>query len=147
MYQKRNYSVVPRTFGGIFEDMFHSGLSRINEEASAFSTPVNIRETNAAYEVHVVAPGVKKEDFNLNVDKNILTISYEHKNEMKEEHVEGLAKSLRTEYNVRSFKRSFTLNDKIDISAISAKYTDGILNITLPKKENVEPTVKEIAIN
>lgn len=147
MYQKRNYSVVPRTFGGLFEDMFNAGLSRINEETSALSTPVNIKETNAAFEVHVVAPGVKKEDFNVNVDKNILTISYEHKNEVKDESAEGQVKTLRTEYSIRSFKRSFTLNDKIDVSAISAKYTDGILNISLPKKENVEPTVKEIAIN
>lgn len=147
MYQKRSYSMVPRTFGGLLEDMFNNGLSRINEEVSAFSTPVNIKETSAGYEVHVVAPGVKKEDFNVNVDKNILTISYEHKAEAKTENAEGQDKWLRTEYSIKSFKRSFTLNDKVDVQAISAKYADGVLNISLPKKENVEPTVKEISIN
>lgn len=147
MYQRRNYNVIPRTFGGFFEDMLNNGLSRINEDASAFSTPVNIKETSNGYEVQVVAPGVKKEDFNVNVDKNILTISYEHKTETKDEQAENQSKWLRTEYSVRSFKRSFTLNEKIDVAAITAKYAEGILNISLPKKENVEPSVKEIAIN
>lgn len=147
MYQKRSYGMVPRTFGGLLEDMFNNGLSRINEEVSAFSTPVNIKETAAGYEMHVVAPGLKKEDFNVNVDKNILTVSYEHKTEAKTEQVENQDKWLRTEYSAKSFKRSFTLNEKVDVAAISAKYADGVLNIALPKKENVEPTVKEISIN
>ncbi len=148
MYQKRNYGMMPATFGGLLENMFHSGINRINEDANAFSTPVNIHETDKGYELHVVAPGIRKEDFKINVDKNVLTVSYEHKEEPKEEgKEENQTRYLRTEYSVRSFKRSFTLNEKVDMSAISAKYTDGILNVSLPKKENAEVPVKEIVIN
>ncbi len=148
MYQKRSYGMMPATFGGLLENMFHNGINRINEDANAFSTPVNIQETEKGYELHVVAPGIRKEDFKINVDKNVLTVSYEHKEETKEEGKdENLVKSLRTEYSVRSFKRSFTLNEKIDTTAIAAKYTDGILSVTLPKKENSEIPVKEIVIN
>lgn len=147
MYQKRSYGMIPRTFGGFFDDMIHTGLTRINDEVNALSTPVNIKETANAYELHVIAPGLKKEDFAVNVDKNVLTISYEHKNEVKEENTENQAKWLRTEYTVKSFKRSFTMNEKVDVAAIAARYADGVLNVTLPKKENVEPSVKEITIN
>ncbi|PQJ12653.1 heat-shock protein Hsp20 [Flavipsychrobacter stenotrophus] len=148
MYQKRSYGMMPATFGGLLENMLHNGISRINEDATAGSTPVNIHETDKGYDLHVVAPGIRKEDFKINVDKNVLTVSYEHKEETKEEgKEENQVKFLRTEYSVKSFKRSFTLNEKIDTTAISAKYSDGILNVSLPKKENAEVPAKEIVIN
>lgn len=148
MYQKRSYGIMPATFGGLLENMLNNGISRINEDANTGSTPVNIHETDKGYDLHVVAPGIRKEDFKINVDKNVLTVSYEHKEETKEEGKdESQVKFLRTEYSVKSFKRSFTLNEKIDTTAISAKYSDGILNVSLPKKENAEVPAKEIVIN
>jgi len=144
MYTKRSFGVSPRTIGGLLEDMFENGVNRFNEEYSAVTTPVNILDTDKSYELNVVAPGLKKEEFKVAVDRNILTISYEHKQENKDEQPEG--KWLRSEYKTRSFKRSFTLNDKVDATKINAKYTDGILNITLPKKEVSEQTAQEIVV-
>ena len=145
MYNKRSYAVLPRTVGGFMEDIFHSGWNRINEEVSAFTAPVNIQETDNSYELHVVAAGLKKEDFKLTIDKNILTIAYDHKEETKEEGSQE--KWLRSEYKTRSFKRSFNMNEKVDTGKIAAKYNDGILQITLPKKETTEPTAHEISVN
>ncbi len=145
---RRNYGINPRTIGGFIEDVFQNGVSRINEEVSAYAAPVNIRETDSSYEVHVVAPGLKKEYFKLSVDRGLLNISYEHKEEAKEEGKEQTTdKWVRNEYRTRSFKRTFTVTDKIDTAGISAKYTDGILVVNLPKKEVQEPTAKEITID
>jgi len=145
---RRNYGINPRTIGGFIEDAFQNGVSRFNEEVSAYAAPVNIKETDNSYEVHVVAPGLKKEDFKLSVDRGLLNISYEHKEEVKEEGKEQTTnKWVRNEYRTRSFKRTFTVTDKIDTASISAKYTDGILVVNLPKKEVNEPAAKEITID
>ncbi|NCX95733.1 MAG: Hsp20/alpha crystallin family protein [Chitinophagia bacterium] len=129
---------------GLFEDMFQNGWNKWNEEATAYSAPVNIHETDKSYEMQLVAPGVKKEEFKINVEKNILTISYEHKDEHTEQKENRV---LRKEYQARSFKRSFTLNDRIDANGIQAQYSEGMLHLSLPKKEEAEASVKEIAIN
>lgn len=144
MYYKRNYGVSPRTFSGMLEDMFHNGVSRLSEEINVFSAPVNIRETETAYELQLVAPGLKKEDIKINLEKNILHISYDHQESATEQNEN---KWLRKEFKHRTFKRSFTMNDKIDPTAISAKYNDGILLISLAKKENAETPAKEIQIS
>jgi len=102
---------------------------------------VNIHETENAYEMHLMAPGLKKEDFKLHVDRNVLHISYEHKEEK-----ETTGKWIRKEYKMQTFRRSFTLNDKISVSGISAKYNDGVLVVTLPKKEVAEPASQEISV-
>ena len=144
MYQKNG--VMPRTIGGLIEDIFQNGIQKVwgeenwNERADA---PVNIQESEKSYDLQVVAPGLKKEEFKLNVDRNVLTISYEHKEEAKDD----AGKWLRSEYKMRSFKRSFTLNDKINASGIGAHYTDGVLHVTLPKKEQAEPTVQSINVS
>jgi HSP20 family protein len=144
MYNKRAYAVLPRTIGGFLEDAFQNGWNHFNEEVTAFSVPVNIHETDKNYEVHLVAAGLKKEDFKISIDRNILTIAVDQ-NEENKEATEG--KWLRSEYRLKSFKRSFTLNDKIDTGNIAAKYNDGVLVVTLPKKEVSEPTTHQIAVN
>jgi HSP20 family protein len=144
MYNKRSFAVMPNIIGGIFEDVLHNNWNHINEEVRTSSVPVNIHETDKNYDLHVVAPGLKKEDFKISIDKNILQISFAHKDENKEPQ-EG--KWIRTEYRMKSFKRSFTMNEKIDAGKIAAKYADGVLVVSLPKKEVVEPPVQEIAVN
>ena len=144
MYTKRNFAVMPRTIAGFFDEALQNGWGQLNEEVSAFSAPVNIQETDKGYELHLIAAGYKKEDFKLNLDRNLLTISADQKEENKDEQ-EG--KWIRTEYRTRSFKRSFTLNDKVDTTKIAAKYADGILAVSLPKKETSEPTTHEITVN
>lgn len=141
----RNFGLMPRTVNGLFEDFLHHGLNRFNDDAGFGNVPVNIKETDAAYEMHVVAPGLNKDDFRINVEKNSLTISFDHKEESKESGEGG--KWIRNEYKTRSFKRVFTMNEKIDSGNISARYADGMLVLTLPKKEQAVPAAREIAVN
>ncbi len=141
---KRSFGVLPQTVGGLVEDIFFNGFNRATGDTALYQVPVNIHETDAAYSLHVVAPGLKKEDFKISIDKNLLSISFEQKEENKEV-AEG--KWLRSEYRMRSFKRSFTMNEKVDAGKISAKYTDGVLLVSLPKKEVTELATQEIAVN
>ena len=104
--------------------------------------PVNVKQTKDAYQLEVVAPGFEKNDFNVNIDKGILTISAEKKNEVKDEN----EKQIRKEYSYRSFKRSFTLDEKIDSEKIDAKYANGILTLNLPGKAEVKASAKEISV-
>lgn len=141
-------SVTPRTIGGLIEDIFDKGIGRaFGEDAwndNAGQAPVNILETDKAYELHLFVPGLKKEEFKVNVDRNILIVSFDHQEEAADESVN---RWLRKEYRMRSFKRSFTLNDKIDPAAIFAKYIDGVLIVTLPKKEAAEHAPQQISVS
>jgi HSP20 family protein len=93
---------------------------------------VNIMQTEDAYHLEMAAPGRKKDDFKLEVSEQVLTVSYEAK-EAKEEDKPNF---LRREYSLNSFKRSFHLDEKvIDDEAIAASYEDGILRVSLPKRE------------
>lgn len=112
--------------------------------------PVNIDETEKAYKLEVVAPGFEKSDFKISLEQDILTISAEKKNEVKEENADNTAsksasKQIRREYSYQSFKRSFTIDEKIDGSAIEAQYVNGVLTLNLPKKETIKE-VKQINI-
>jgi len=104
--------------------------------------PVNVRETDKAYSIDVVAPGFEKADFKVSLDQDILTISAEKKEETKKEG----EKEIRKEYSYRSFKRSFTLDEKINGEAIDARYVNGVLTLNLPKKEEVKTASKQISI-
>jgi HSP20 family protein len=110
-----------------------------------FTTPpVNIMEYENEFKIELAAPGMKKEDFNIDIDNDMLTISAE-KEEKKEEKFEEFT---RNEYNFSSFTRSFTLPEGIKIDAIEAKYTDGVLKLALPKKEEFKKhtAMKHIAV-
>jgi HSP20 family protein len=107
-----------------------------------FVPQVNIKETNDAYLLELSAPGRNKEDFKINVEKNLLTISSEKKEETNTES----EKQIRREFSVQSFKRTFTLDDKIQADNIQAKYENGLLTLTLPKKEEVKLVTKEISV-
>ena len=143
MYHKK-YGVMPRAFRGLMEDMFSNNWNRVfaDDKGTHSFIPVNIKETDAAYELHVIAPGLSKEDFKVNLEQDILTVSFEQKEESKEQD----SKWLRSEYRFNSFKRSFTLNDKVNAAGINAKYNDGVLAITLPKKEAAEPNSQQISV-
>ncbi len=143
MYHKRNFGIMPNSFGGLIEGFLENGLPNVKSDFwYTSSAPVNIKETDTAYELHLVAPGLKKDDFKLNLEQNILTISFEQKEESKE----TTDKWIRNEYHHRSFKRSFTMNEKVNASGITAKYEDGILYVTLPKRENEEKTSQQITV-
>ncbi len=145
MYNRSNYGVSPRAFGGLLEDVLQNGFQRVFSDDNwndGPNVPVNIQENDNAFELQLIAPGLKKEDFKISVDKNVLHISYEHKKENKEE----TSKWIRKEYKSRTFRRSFTLTEKVNVAGINAKYNDGILHLTLPKKENTEPATQEITV-
>ena len=104
---------------------------------------VNIADNENEYEVSLAAPGLKKDDFKIDVDGNMLTISSE-KEENKEEKDKAFT---RKEYNYSSFSRSFTLPDEINREKIEAKYEEGVLKIALPKKEEAKKlAAKQIAV-
>lgn len=104
---------------------------------------VNITEQKDSYQVSLAAPGLKKEDFKIDVDGNMLTISSE-KEENKEEKDK---KFTRKEYSYSSFSRSFTLPEEINKEKIEASYEDGLLKIALPRKEEAKkPAAKQIAV-
>jgi HSP20 family protein len=105
--------------------------------------PVNVIETEKSYLLNVVAPGFEKTDFKVNLDSNLLTVSADKKTDSTEE----TRKEIRREYNFRSFKRSFTLDEKIDATNIEASYINGVLTLNLPKKEAVKASATTIVIN
>src|ERR1700752_493828 len=89
MYNRRHYGSMPQTFGGILEGFFENGMRHFKGEVwHTGSAPVNIQETEKGYDLQLVAPGLKKEDFKIKLDQNLLTISYEHKDEKAEENKE-----------------------------------------------------------
>lgn len=92
---------------------------------------VNIIETEKAFGIELAAPGLKKSDFKINVDKNIISVSVEKTEENKTEEKVYSKK----EYNYSSFSRSFTLPETVDYSNIEASYVDGILTVKIGKKE------------
>ena len=103
--------------------------------------PVNIRETEHAFTLQLMVPGYSKGDFNVVVDNDLLIISSQLNSE-KEEKEEG--KFTRKEFSLAAFKRSFTLPETVNEENINASYQDGILTITLPKKEEALPKAKRL---
>jgi HSP20 family protein len=130
-----------KSFDGLMNELFNDLPSTFGKTVPGFP-PVNITEKNDHYHLQVAAPGFDKADFNIKLDGETLTISAEKKEEAKSE----TDKVIRKEFNSRSFKRSFTLDEKIDAANISAKYENGILHVGLPKKEEVKAVTKEINI-
>ncbi len=97
------------------------------------SPSVNIVEHDANYTMQLAAPGLQKSDFSINIENDYLVISAEKQTEKEETGNEG--KFTRREFNYSSFKRSFQLNENINREGIAASYENGVLSITLPKKE------------
>ena len=124
----------------LFDNLFSRDLmdwSNFNFSPTNTTLPaVNIRETKDDFLIEVAAPGLNKNDFKVNLENNQLVISSEHKEEKKSEE----DNYTRREFSYQSFQRSFTVDQsQVDGEKISAKYSDGILCITLPKKEEVKP--------
>jgi HSP20 family protein len=129
-------------------DLFNEFFNRFEQTAQEttsmndFMPSVNTREAEKAYHIEVDLPGVKKENVDINVENNILTISgrREFENEIKEESY------YKVESSYGEFSRSFTLPQKVDIENITATSTDGVLEVVIPKIEVTEDKVKKIDI-
>jgi HSP20 family protein len=135
----KNYTVNPffnDVFDTILNDRFLGGKQLSQVPA------VNIAETENEFHIELAVPGLKKEDFKINVDKDVLTVSAEK----KAENVEEGKKFSKREYNYSSFTRSFNLPESVDHSKIDAEYTDGILKLNVAKKEEAKIQAREIAV-
>ena len=142
---KFNQKPFDGSFNNLVDDLFANfpvlTKNELNQQWKGF-VPVNITETEKNYIIEIVAPGFEKNDFKISLDQQILTVSAEKQNQAKADN----EKQIRNEYSYRSFKRSFTMNEKTDGAAIDAKYVNGVLTLNLPKKEEVKPSVQQISI-
>jgi HSP20 family protein len=136
------HSPVQKNLNNFFDEFFNELPAFGKTVNNLFSPAVNIVETSDAYHLELNVPGRNKEDFQIAVDKGLLTISYEKKEEAKNED----AKVVRREFSFQSFKRSFTVDEKINAEAIQAKYENGLLKLLLPKKAEQQQPVKTINI-
>ena len=134
-----------KSFNNFVDDVFAEFpvLFKNNGQQTWNNAPANITEKENSYVLEIVAPGFEKTDFKVNLDQQVLTVAVEKKEETKSEN----EKQIRKEYSYRSFKRSFTLDEKIDAAGINAAYVNGVLTLTLPKKENIKQAAQEIAIS
>lgn len=122
------------TFPSIFDEFFNDWAQGSTVKPASVS--VNVIENDNEFKLEVIAPGFKKEDFKLSLENDMLTIAHEHKDEVREK----AENYTRREYHFQSFKRSFRLpENSIEASKIEATYESGVLNITLPKREEVKP--------
>lgn len=132
-------------FPSLFDDFFTRDLMNADLRRSAGLPAVNVKETENNFELEVSVPGMDKKNFKIELKHSTLVISgiKEEKNEEKKE--EG--KYVRREFSSQSFTRSFTLpEESVDSENIKANYKDGILHVSIPKREKVKETVKRIEI-
>ncbi|MBI2282798.1 MAG: Hsp20/alpha crystallin family protein [Bacteroidetes bacterium] len=133
----------PVYFGNLFDDFFNQFPNSWGKDVQTLSSvPVNIHETKEGYHIEMNAPGRNKDDFQINLEDGLLTISFEKKEETEQKEY----KTIRKEFSYQSFTRSFSVDDKIDTAGIQAKYENGVLKLYLPKKEEVIATPKQISI-
>lgn len=140
MYTTKN--IYPtKTLSNVFEELFNN-FPATPQVANSFSkVPTNIFENPDGYELQLMAPGRAKEEFSIKLEDNLLTISAEAKE------AEETVKAIRKEFGVAGFKRSFTLDKKINAEGITASYDNGVLRVFLPKKEEVKNSPKQITIS
>ena len=130
------------TFTDLLENIERNFLGRVDEYTGDVPA-VNIKEEKDKFVLEMAAPGMKKDDFQINLDNYQLTISSEKKEEKKEKE----DNYTRREFLYSSFSRSFTLPKTVDIEKIKADYKNGILSVVLPKKEEEAKLTKQIKIS
>ena len=129
------------SFPSFFNSLWRSDFFSTGNDMPA----VNVKENKRGFKLEVSSPGFEKEDFEINVDHNIITISA--KKDETYESKDSDDRLIRQEFSSSSFSRSFTLPENINTEKISATQKNGVLIITLPKKENaIEDQVKKIEI-
>lgn|SRR5690606_17791556 len=135
----------PAQFGDILENVF-TGNFPVNFDDhfqfKTFTPAVNIKESDSAYTIEVLAPGIPKDEIKVEVDDRKLIVAYE-KSESTETKTDNY---IRNEFKTASFKRTFSLNEKVDSAEIAAIYDNGVLVINVPKKEEAVKVKRSIAI-
>ena len=138
LIKRHNGYGFPTNFEDFFKTDFFGGTEMLKPQIPT----VNIKENDTDFTVELAAPGLKKEDFNIEVDKNIITISSEQKHDNQAN--DNSIKYTKREFSYQSFKRAFTLPDTVADDQIKANYENGILTIALPKKEEALPKAKRL---
>ena len=133
---RRNTGLFPSLWNDVLTPDWFGGVDQFNHTMPA----VNIREGETDFTLELAVPGQKREDFNVEVDNDVLTISMESKDEKAEKEGEFT----RREFRYTSFRRAFTLPETVNQDDIRADYKDGILRFTLPKKEEALPKPKRL---
>ncbi|MEN7549248.1 Hsp20/alpha crystallin family protein [Rapidithrix thailandica] len=123
------------SFSNVLEGFINDIDFKFGQDHQATTPSVNITENQEGYTLELAAPGLNKEDFHINLEQNLLSISVEKNIETKGEDT----KYKRKEFNFNRFKRSFSLPEHIDGNKIEAKYEQGILRLSIPKPEEVKP--------
>src|SRR5215216_1018378 len=145
-FVKINSKPADKSFNNLIDDLFENMPSIIRDDLvtpnAKPSVPVNIKETQTDYVLELFAPGLEKEDFRIHLENNTLTISAEKKTEAANQNEKQILK----EYKQESFKRSFTIDEKVDAENIVAKFLNGVLTLNLPKKTDVKEATKQISI-
>jgi HSP20 family protein len=130
--EKRKPVQPARSLNTWVEDFFNRDfLNFFGNESWAATPSVNVKEDESRFFLELAAPGLKREDFKIEVDNQVLSLSSERKEEKTEEE----ENYRRREFNYTSFQRTFQLPEEVDIDKITANYQDGVLLVTLPKKE------------
>lgn len=138
-----------KSLGNLFETLLNDFPNTIKGEAFQYGfkgfAPVNIFEKENIYLIEVIAPGFSKENFKIDISNNILSIEALNSVEVGAENVQNL-KIIKQQFTAQPFKRSFTLDNKINTDAIQAEYLNGILKISLHKKEDAILASKQIVV-
>lgn len=131
---------VPTSFSNLIDRFFNDSMARSGGSSYSFVPKVDIIENEKAYELSVAVPGLSKEDFKIDLNDNFLTVSGERK--FSKEKNENNLHVVETQYG--NFSRSFSLPENVDANKITATYTNGILEITVPKDEKkvLKATIK-----
>jgi len=130
------FPTVNHLFSDIMDGMIPSDYRKWNVPA------VNILENDSNFEIKLAAPGMKKQDFKINIEENNLVVSASATEQSQDKN----ERFTRKEFSFASFSRSFALPENANIDAIQAQYENGIMNIVIPKQEPTKPKLKEVTI-
>lgn len=138
--EKRNNGTLLPSLDNVFDSIFDDTF--FHDRMMSRVPAVNISETADHYHVELAAPGLKKEDFKINLERQVLNVSVEQQNENSD-----IQKSYsKREFSYNSFVRSFTLPESANAESIDAKYADGILRIAIAKREDAKAVSRQIEI-
>ena len=135
---KRNYNNFPSIIDEFLKPDWFGGFQNLQTNIPA----VNIKETDTNYSLELAAPGKVKDDFVIEIDHNVLTISSEVKTENEQKDDKG--RYTRKEFSYAAFRRAFTLPETVNTEDINANYDNGVLLVTLPKKQEALPKPKRL---
>jgi HSP20 family protein len=127
-------------FPSLIDDFIYNDWNIKSPSHSSTMPAVNIKEFDSQFEIELAVPGIQKEDFAIEVEEGILSIS----STQEEEQVNEKGKFTRREFSYNSFRRSFTLPDSVDPTKIDASYSNGVLRVLLPKHKEAQPQPKKL---